>query len=426
MSNIEQSLLFSEIRPDGEFCNSYGSIRINLIRKHFGLHTHTIGSYLDKKTNMLNMINARIQERQLTESDLEEIRSLYVQWRDKREFLPLCLFYKHNALIECNAIGTTPEKYIDFIFKHTGKKATAVGDIVSVNGERFEWAFPESIKRGNEPYVKAIRERFEKAFFSKPPIEFFSEIEGDKRTPMLYVSGTIDQETHEIAEAWLHFGNYWNSFITNLRQQYGEIAYIRVWQSQENGYPHFHALIYFAEKEFTVVRWINADGSESYRLPSRSKDRKKIKGCWKQGNLDIICVQDTHKTFKDMLKYITRDLEGGESDLTNAMLTYFGKQAFSYSDKFAEFVWDNNENVALLEPSNADLINDVSSNSNFELLRIEVFPILPHSFFKFNIETNEDPPNEFQQYIACLKERNPPSFHISKTGVHVLIYKERN
>lgn len=421
----QQYLVTSDIDSD-VFCNSYGSIRINLIRKHFGLETQTIGSYLDKKTNELKPIKVRIQRQRLGEADLETITSLYVEWRDKREFLPLCLFYRDNILVDCNDIGSTPDKYVDFVLKHTGKIATTVGDIVSINGERFEWAFPESIKRGNKPYVNAIKERFEKEFFSKPPIEYFNETQSDKKTKMLYLTGTTDPKRFEIGQAWLHFGNYWNTFITNLRQKYGNIVYIRTWQSQENGYPHFHSLVYFADKEFTSVNWINADGSKSYRLPSRSKDREKIKDCWKQGNLDIVCVQDTHKSFKDMLKYVIRDLEGGESDLTNAMLTYFGKQAFSYSDKFSALVWGNNNVVALQEPCNADLINAVCSNSNSDLIRIEVFPILPQSFFKFNVETNKDPPNEFEYYIACLKERNPPSFHISKTGVQVLVYKEHN
>jgi hypothetical protein len=420
---------FTSLLVDNEsdiYYNSYGSIRINLIRKHFGLETKTIGSYLNKNSNKLKLINARIQRRRLTETDLETITSLYVEWRDKREFLPLCLFYRNNILVDCNDIGTTPEKYIDFVFKYTGKKVTAVGDIVSISGERFEWAFPESIKRGNKPYVELIRERFEKEFFSKPPIEFFSDIQGDKKTKMLYLTGTTDPKQYEIGEAWLHFGIYWNTFITNLRQKYGSIVYIRTWQSQENGYPHFHSLVYFEDKEFTAVNWINADGSKSYRLPSRSGDRKKIKDCWKQGNLDIVCVQDAHKSFKDMLKYVIRDLEGGESDLTNAMLTYFGKQAFSYSDKFSSLVWGNDTVVALHEPCNADLINSICSNSNSELLRIEVFPILPQSFFKFDVESDKDPPNEFEYYIACLKERNPPSEHTSKNGIKVCVYKDRN
>jgi hypothetical protein len=102
-----------------------------------------------------------------------------------------------------------------------------------------------------------------------------------------------------------------------------------------------------------------------------------------------------NESFKDLLKYVTRCLEGGESDLTNALLWYFQRQAFGISDDFVKVVWGS-ENVALVEPTNADLIDRYKSNSNSDLIRIEIYPTIRRDLFSKTVQTSfetwEDPP----------------------------------
>jgi hypothetical protein len=73
-------------------------------------------------------------------------------------------------------------------------------------------------------------------------------------------------------------------------------------------------------------------------------------------------------------------LEGGESDLTNAMIWYFGKQSYSFSKGFID-LFAPGESIA--EPCDAEFINDLgviqSNNSKGRLKRIEVFPIIRRS-----------------------------------------------
>jgi hypothetical protein len=239
-----------------------------------------------------------------------------------------------------------------------------------------------------------IQERL-KPFLNNKPIIFFEDDWGEKKTNALYLTGTVDPAICGDDRGYLEFGSWWNSFVTNIRAQIGDLVFIRSWQSQKNGYPHFHAILYFKEKEFNAVRWIDQDGGISYRLPSRSGDREILKRAWKWGNLDVQCIQDMNESFKDLLKYVTRCLEGGESDLTNALLWYFQRQAFGISDDFVKVVWGT-ENVALVEPTNADLINRYKSNSNSDLIRIEIYPTIRRDLFSKTIQTTfetwKDPP----------------------------------
>ena len=250
------------------------------------------------------------------------------------------------------------------------------------------------MKRGNDEYIRLIQERL-KPFLNNSPIIFFEDDWGEKKTNALYLTGTVDPAICGNDRGYLEFGSWWNSFITNIRSQIGDLVFIRSWQSQKNGYPHFHAILYFKDKEFNAVRWIGEDGRISYRLPSRSGDREILKRAWKWGNLDIQCIQDMSESFKDLLKYVTRCLEGGESDLTNALLWYFQRQAFGISDDFVKVVWGL-ENVALVEPTNADLIDRHIRNSNSDLIRIEIYPTIRRDLFSQTVQTSfetwEDPP----------------------------------
>ncbi|GAI45020.1 unnamed protein product, partial [marine sediment metagenome] len=208
-----------------------------------------------------------------------------------------------------------------------------------------------------------------------------------------------------------------------------DIVYIRTWQSHKNGYPHFHALIYFKNVEFTAVpNWdynkkTGKHDKLSWRIPSRAKlhkgddltIRQRFKSAWKYGTVDILCVSDTHKAFKDMLKYVTRDLEGGEADLTNSLIWFYGKQAFSFSRDFAKVVWSSSENIDLtVGQIDVDLIVPHSSNSNLELLRVEIFPIISDDLlYKFadkphqrSLFGGKDPPSKVSKCVIdgnCVK-----------------------
>jgi hypothetical protein len=358
----------------GSFCNEWGSLRLRKVQYFYGY---------DRKE--------KLQSRPLTDVDLNEITDLYVRWRDTDEVVPIKYVYEDSTIEDW---GDKADSYVSFVYKQTGKLLYNYKGYVTVPRERYEWRFPTAIKRGNDEYIRLIEERL-KPFLNNEPIKFFEDDWGLKKTNALYLTGTVEHSLCGNDRGYLEFGSWWNSFITNIRLQMGDLVFIRTWQSQKNGYPHFHAILYFKDREFTAVKWRDEDGGISYRLWSRSEDRKILKNAWKWGHLDIQCVQDMTESFKDLLKYVTRCLEGGESDLTNALLWYFQRQAFGISDDFVNVVWGK-ENVTLSEPDSVDLIDRNMSNSKSGLIRIEIYPTVRRDLFSFSsqnrIDTNEDPP----------------------------------
>ncbi len=368
------------INEDAEdvFCNDYDALRLYKIRNYFGYQKGIVGSYTNKQGDLENVV-ARSQTVPLTKQDLDQLVDLYISWRDLDEVVPIKYVYQDKEIKVFNT-AQDAEKFAMFTWDHFSVVLDQYKNVLTIPFEIYDWRFPHACKRGNPVYIDLVKKRFD-PFLSMPPITFFDPAyvgvrKRKSKTSMLYITGITDPSTCGYDRGWLSFGKRFNSWITNLRKQFGSIAYIRAWQSQKNGYPHFHALLYFKDLEFTVVRWQHDNGKTSFRLPSRSKQRSAIKKAWQWGNFDIVCVDNTQDAFKDLLKYVTRDLEGGESDLINTMVWYFGKQAFAISRDFAKDVWGIDQRIGLAEPTDADLIGSNMCNSNLPLIRIEIFPTI--------------------------------------------------
>jgi len=362
------------------FCKN-GSIRLALVQKYVGLD--------------------------LTPDKVNAIVDLFKKWRDTSEMLPLRLKFKQNMFIDLSNTPCDADKWIYKYNTDTGLLAVRLNDnpncnIVAYEGYRYDWVLQESCKRGNSVYVKQLNYKFRDLFKANHK-EFFSTIVNDKRkrirkTKLLYITGTCDpKKTGSIAASWISFGVYWNSFMCNLRQQFGNIRHLRAWQSQDNGYPHFHALVYFDEFDFTATYWKQ---DHSWRIHNKQQlngkpVRDRIKTAWKAGNIDVKCCDNTKTALTDLLKYVLRDLEHGSADLTNAMIWYFRKQSFGISDGFKQLF--NIAESASVEPTDADWINaegviNIRSNSNLKLVSIEVYPLVRRSILpKFTQKDVLDP-----------------------------------
>jgi hypothetical protein len=427
---------------DSDLCNRHGSLRVGLVRKHYGLISEDLGSYIDKKGER-KTVKVKVQKRSLTKEDIDGLISNYVVWRDTIEFLPLRFTYLEPTIWNFKDSPMDAKLWCDSFTERTGRKTFRVGDTVGFDKEKSDWKVKQTVKRGNEPYIYLVKQKL-KPLLEREPLEYFSTELNDNRkrkryTNLLYITGTIDQSLFNgLADAWLNFGSLWNCFITNLRQQFGKAEYMRTWQSQENGYPHFHALVWIPF-DFSVIPWFDDDGRLTWRIHNRQKLKKgdkvtvreRLKDAWKGGNLDIIAVSDIGNAFKDMVKYITRDLEGGESDLTNAMVWYFGKQSYSISKHFEKSLWGTDA-IDWREPSNDDLINAESNNSNLKLIRVEVFPIVPKENLDFSkqfpqksiLELDEEPkpPPKYFDYLEDLTVLCEPIKVNKKKGIEYIVY----
>lgn len=357
---------------DTQFYNDHGSLRLNKVQWYYGYKKRDVQLPSGKTKRVWE------QESPLTDADVSNIVRLYLEQRDLDELIPFKYVYEtdRTVLFDNEREAST---FVNFVYEKFNTLYFQYKSSVVIPAEVHEWRFPKAVKRGNDVYIKMIKERF-KPILEREPLIFFGDW-GLKKTPMLYVTLTTDPSMVGYCRGWLDFGTWFNKYVTNLKKQFKGLAFVRAWQSQENGRPHAHVILYFYNHEFTAVWWPE-DGT--WRLPSRSRHRSAIKKAWKWGTCDIVCVQDTQKAFKDMLKYILRDLEGGESDLTNAMVWFYRRQSFSISRGFAKAVWgDDAAKRAFDEPSNADLIDPILSNSNFRLVRIEIYPLVRRDLLSF-------------------------------------------
>ena len=413
------------VNSDDYLRNRFGSIKLKLVRGFYGLN-----------------IDSRIAS---------EITGHYVEWRDTVELLPMRVWFKKSGFKDFSGLPVDVDKWIGCYCSSTGFLAARFNDnplcnVVSYDYKYSKWVNKKSVKRGNDVYIRLLKDKFNPFFNSKNHKCFFSTVVNSRRkrvqhTRMLYVTGTCDHNiTGDISASWVAFGKYWNEFITRIRDTFGKVAYIRTWQSQDNGYPHFHSLIYFFDFEFSVVYWHQ---DNSFRVHNRQKVvvnhrsgkkdfcRDVIKSFWKWGHLDVKCCDNTKDALKDLLKYVTRDLKGGSADLTNAMVWYFGKKSFAVSDAF----YDLFGGCASLEPSDADLINAEGVIQEViqedKLIGIDVFPVIPRDLMPYYTQLTlvdwmdpPDPPPEMCEFLDNFADScEPVKFNHLDNGVVVTIYK---
>jgi len=377
---------------DEDLQNDEGYYRLCYVHSAFGLLKSDVGSYVDEK-GFTRFVTVKVLDHRLSDAEWDRIDEVSLAWRDQREVLP-----------------------VEFVLRDGSARHS----------------FSVVPKRGNDVYVKNIKRQLD-VFISGEPLVFFDPSWGKKSTPMLYITCTCDHAIvgEDPGVVWLRFGKMWNNFISKLRQRYGKTAYIRAWQSQNNRYPHVHCLVLFVDRikdPFNVVEWVNKDGSVSYRLPANSNDRKFIKNAWSFGFCDVKCIQDTSSSFKDLLKYVTRDLEGGESVKTNSAVWFFQKRSFAVSDEFEKFF-----KASVKEPEVPDLEHLCMDNSNMDIVRINVFPVMGVRFVPETWQKTlicEDPPPDLAVFFdhlkfVCDETECKPSKELSDRGIRVFVWRKR-
>ncbi|GAH26276.1 unnamed protein product [marine sediment metagenome] len=381
MEQISVPLIISD---HSLFENEFGAIRLKKVRRQFGSLP--------------------------TASDIPLIEDLFVQWYTFDEIMPIRCTYRVSD-------------------KGTNHYHTIT-----------ELSIHKSIKRCNDAYVEAVQGTMNQ-FLDQEPRVFFDREWGVKKTNALSIVLEYDATKYTLGEAWLCVGIDFNRFLSNIKKHFGSISHIRAWQSHDSGMPHIHVIIYFKTFEFSVVEWYDKKAERmSYRIHSKQKVkpngkycRQAIKEAWTQGFVDIKAIDNMGDTFKDLLKYVTRDLDGGAYTLTNAMAWYFRKQSFGISRDFKKVVWGVSDSIGWVEPNDADAISTIRSNSNRELIAIEVFPLFPSYFFYKPCVTlynwDKPPPylcpniwNFFDHFVATKCDAN---VKVRDDGVSVTTYKIR-
>jgi len=216
-------------------------------------------------------------------------------------------------------------------------------------------------KRGNDVFNKRLDGKL--SFLESLKSEGFELFDSadftlDKKvfSSVLWVTLTFDSKLCSMDEAWKRIEDDWNSWITNLRNRYGQIMalkFIQAFPGKKQGkrgeafaYPHIHAVLLFKEAKFSVYpqlveknevdEKVNHEVSLRYRI--NEKDELVSQGKY-HSNVDVQAL----RTFKSISNYcrkygqgtynvINDDGEVNDEALINCTMGFFyHKQSYSAS-----------------------------------------------------------------------------------------------
>jgi len=226
----------------------------------------------------------------------DDLIELYKNWRDQSEYLILC-YHRRDFRLEYRAI--------------------------------------KCAKRGNDVYNWRISQKFKElemlaSLYGENKI--FDINQAEPKTNCLLVTFTYDTKLKNKIDAWHDISLEYNRAITRLRQKFGKISVLRVWESFRNGYPHIHAILLFDDKRFNVFEHWTTNNKSTFRIQEKAEFSK----VW-HSNVDVLGVSSVRGAVGYLIKYLKK-VHSGESkhSLTLANLWINHKQSFAMSGNFAE------------------------------------------------------------------------------------------
>ncbi len=179
----------------------------------------------------------------------DDLIELYKNWRDQSEYLILC-YHRRDFMLEYRAI--------------------------------------KCAKRGNDVYNWRIGQRFKElemlaSLYGENKI--FDINQAEPKTNCLLVTFTYDTKLKNKIDAWHDISLEYNRAITRLRQKFGKISVLRVWESFRNGYPHIHAILLFDDKRFNVFEHWTTNNKSTFRIQEKAEFSK----VW-HSNVDVLGV----------------------------------------------------------------------------------------------------------------------------------------
>jgi len=201
-------------------------------------------------------------------------------------------------------------------------------------------------KRGNDVFGDRLDHRLG---FLKAPEKFFDpldfDIGKDVKTRLLWVTLTYDSSRRSLNDAWLHVGEEFNLWITNLRNRYGRIAYASFLQAFPDpkgkgyGYPHLHIVIFFKDAEFSVFRRFEKDdkGRSGFVYRIEEKYELESQGKW-HSFIDVKALSSMRAVWNYAKRhcYNAGYGESEEASLNNAVMWLYRKRSFNMSGDFRE------------------------------------------------------------------------------------------
>lgn len=259
--------------------------------------------------------------------DVDDVVSLYRKWRDQKECFMM--------------------------------------DGFDVWGDYQVTAWGKASKRGNDVYKAELKKRFS-VFDRLQPLNFSDIFCG--KTPMLFLTLTIDSKRYGLDEAWRKVSGEFHTFLAKVQQEYGSFCILRCWEAHESGYPHIHLLIYFKKRLFVTFNHKN-------KLRIADKHRENFTNWWSMGeNVDVQGVSDTQGAFSEVQKYVTKSVFTEKGDKTNAMVCLYKMRQFSISQHFVESIWGGLAGKnSMKNGSFSDLVRTTVRNCNEQFSKVVDF-----------------------------------------------------
>lgn len=198
-----------------------------------------------------------------------------------------------------------------------------------VSKDRF-LAIP-CVKRGDFNYSEALLKVFYDLDMNKKfrDVVYFKRLSSkDLEGNSFFVTLEYDANRFRDFDSWKRNGVDFNRFMSSIRQKFGTVDFIRVFESQESGMCHIHGILIFRDYLF-IGKIING------KRRIVDSDYSFLKNAWSHGYSDFKLVD----SFRGGLRYITKYLSKscsvdscGKKGLYSLSLAWlYGKRSFSIS-----------------------------------------------------------------------------------------------
>lgn len=238
-----------------------------------------------------------------------------------------------------------------------------------VSGKKTFFAVKCS-KRGNDVFARRLDSRLG---FLKADDSFFDPTSKKPlKTRLLWVTLTYDPSRRSLHDAWENIGDDFNLWIQNLRNKYGRISYVSFIQAfpgvggEAFGYPHFHVIMLFQDREFKVFPHMEKDRQGRAGLVFRIQEKPEIEeqGKW-SAHVDIRALSSMRAVWNYAKKHCYNAGYGSSDDaiLNNAVMWFYRKKSFNMSgdfrDRYIEFIRSmHNSKVVAQETLEGRLLQD--------------------------------------------------------------------
>ncbi|MBD3198049.1 MAG: hypothetical protein GF317_23565 [Candidatus Lokiarchaeota archaeon] len=210
-------------------------------------------------------------------------------------------------------------------------------EIENKNGENLYYAI-KCAKRGNDVYRNRIYKRF-REFYDLRKIDneiVFCDNHKISASNIFFLTLTYDTKLCSIDEAWEKIGKQFNEFLTNIKNNFGKCYIIRCFESFKNGYPHIHAILFFQDASFKIIKNVKVlRNKKKIRYLLETPIKEYFESKW-HSFIKIEALKDLGGLFY-LLKYITKVQFSQNNFSTNARLWLHGKRSYSMSMYFKDY-----------------------------------------------------------------------------------------